>query len=373
MMKKLILSLLICVALASCSEPMNENGHVIKVDIEDARPIELSDFVESIKLIPLETTEESLIKEISRLVMQDGKVYIQNHLLNVLVFDENGKFLLSTAKRYGQGPEDYYMLSSMDITDDGLISIYEGYRIREYDMDLNLVNSYFPQLPDSIHSAQEMRKHIKLDKDTYLFRDHEYTSYYSVPKDSVFGIKHEYYHPNSAATVNNLRLLKHQGEIFFSPPYICDTLYRVNQVEHRMEPVVIFDGGENDINLDELPSDMGFQYYMEYMMNTEKMFLLDKIHLPHADFCFLANVKDKKGGVAYQDKNGKVTTYTYSYDKTFFPVPNAIHENKLIYAAMPDVVERCIDVSLVDAESLERIKNLKEDDNQVLVIYELKD
>lgn len=40
---------------------------------------------------------------------------------------------------------------------------------------------------------------------------------------------------------------------------------------------------------------------------------------------------------------------------------------------MPDVVERCTDVSLVDAESLERIKNLKEDDNQVLVIYELKD
>jgi len=42
MMKKLILSLLICVALASCSERMNENGHVIKVDIEDARPMELS-------------------------------------------------------------------------------------------------------------------------------------------------------------------------------------------------------------------------------------------------------------------------------------------------------------------------------------------
>ena len=40
---------------------------------------------------------------------------------------------------------------------------------------------------------------------------------------------------------------------------------------------------------------------------------------------------------------------------------------------MPDVVERRTDVSLVDAESLKRIKNLKEDDNQVLIIYELKD
>ena len=77
MMKKLTLSLLICAALASCSEPMNENGHVIKVDIEHARPMELSEFVESIKLIPLETTDESLIKDLRRLVMQDGKVYIR--------------------------------------------------------------------------------------------------------------------------------------------------------------------------------------------------------------------------------------------------------------------------------------------------------
>ena len=77
----------------------------------------------------------------------------------------------------------------MDVTDDGLISIYEGFRIREYDMDLNLVNSYFPQLPDSIHSAQETRKHIKLDDDTYLFRDYQYTSYYSASKDSVLSIQ----------------------------------------------------------------------------------------------------------------------------------------------------------------------------------------
>ena len=76
-MKKLVFSLLIGVALVSCSEPMNENRHVIKVDIEDAHSMEFTDFVENIKLIPLETTDESLIKDIRRLVMQDGKVYIR--------------------------------------------------------------------------------------------------------------------------------------------------------------------------------------------------------------------------------------------------------------------------------------------------------
>ena len=41
-MKKLVFSLLIGVALVSCSEPMNENDNVIKVDIEDARPMEFA-------------------------------------------------------------------------------------------------------------------------------------------------------------------------------------------------------------------------------------------------------------------------------------------------------------------------------------------
>ena len=369
-MKKTIFIVALTLVLSACSRQVEENKGVISVDIENANPMNLADFVESIQLVPLETTDESLIKRIERMVIQDGKIYIQNDLQDVLVFDENGKFLLSTAQRRGQGPEDYFMMMSMDVTNDGLISIYEGFRIREYDMDLNLVNSYFPQLPDSIHSALEMRKHIKLDDDIYLFRDNEYTSYYSASKDSVLSIKHEHYHPKSCAIVNNLRLLEHEGEIYFSPSYICDTLYRVNTAEHRMEPVIAFHS-EEDINLDEMPDDMTFQYYVEYMMNTEKMFMLDKVHLPHADFCFMANVKDKKGGVVYRDKHGKVKVY-YHKDTQTFPVPNTVYENKLVFAAMPEHIEK-MDMTLVDAESQERIKDLKEDDNQVLVIYTLKD
>ena len=365
-MKKTILIGALALAFGACSEQPKENSNVIQVDIENAKPMNLADFVESIQLVPLETTHKSLIKRIERMVIQDGKIYIQNDLQDVLVFDENGKFLLSTAQKRGQGPEDYFMMMSMDVTNDGLISIYEGFRIREYDMDLNLVNSYFPQLPDSIHSALEKRKHIKLDDDIYLFRDNEYTSYYSASKDSVLSIKHEHYHPKSCAIVNNLRLLEHEGEIYFSPSYICDTLYRVNTAEHRMEPVIAYHSGE-DINLDEMPDDMTFQYYVEYMMNTEKMFMLDKVHLPHADFCFMANVKDKKGGVVYRDKHGKVKVY-YQKDTQSFPVPHAVYENKLVFAAMPEYIEE-MDMTLVDAESLERIKDLKEDDNQVLVIY----
>ena len=370
-MKKTTLIGALVLALSACSEQIKENSNVIQVDIENAQPMNLSDFVESIQLVPLETTDESLIKQIRRMVIQDEKVYIQNDLQNVLVFDENGKFLLSTAKRFGQGPDDYFMVTSMDVTDNGLISIYEGFRIREYDMDLKLVNSYFPQLPDSIHNAQEMRKHIKLDNDTYLFRDYQYTSLYSASKDSVLSIKHEYYHPYSyTGNVNNLRFLKHQGEIYFSPTFICDTLYRINQQTRSMEPVVIYDAGDTDVNLEDIANDMPGQYYFEFLFHTDKPFLCDKIHLPNADFCFWVNVKKEEYGVTYRNRKGNVTTYKNG--KEAFPTPHAVYEGKLVYASMPEELEIRINPQLVDAESLERIKNLKEDDNQVLVIYTLK-
>ena len=85
-MKKTILIGALALALGACSEQPKENSNVIQVDIENAQPMNLADFVESIQLVPLETTDESLIKRIERMVIQDGKVYIQNHILNVLVY-----------------------------------------------------------------------------------------------------------------------------------------------------------------------------------------------------------------------------------------------------------------------------------------------
>ena len=59
-MKKTTFIGAVALALSACSEPVKENSNVIQVDIENAQPMNLSDFVESIQLVPLETTDESL-------------------------------------------------------------------------------------------------------------------------------------------------------------------------------------------------------------------------------------------------------------------------------------------------------------------------
>ena len=94
MILKTILIGALVLTLCACSGEPKEEIEVIKVDIENAQPLKLTDFVKSITLVPLETNETCLIKNIKKLVMQDRKVYIQNDRQDVLVFDENGKFLL---------------------------------------------------------------------------------------------------------------------------------------------------------------------------------------------------------------------------------------------------------------------------------------
>ena len=69
---------------------------------------------------------------------------------------------------------------------------------------------------------------------------------------------------------------------------------------------------------------------------------------------------------------GKVTTYLNN-EKESLPTPYTVYEGNFIYAALQEEIDKHINPILVDGESLERIKSLKEDDNQVLVIYELKD
>ena len=51
-MKKPILIGALALALSACSEQPKENSNVIQVDIENAQPMNLADFVESIQLVP---------------------------------------------------------------------------------------------------------------------------------------------------------------------------------------------------------------------------------------------------------------------------------------------------------------------------------
>ena len=100
-MKNNILFIILSVCLLSCQyagdSTKNSTIETIPVFSNYTTELPFSAFVDTIELIPLETTEENLIGEITRLIFNDGKYYIRstNSMQNakLFVFDENGKYL----------------------------------------------------------------------------------------------------------------------------------------------------------------------------------------------------------------------------------------------------------------------------------------
>lgn len=101
--------------ISSCStkrdKPIQEgNLETIRFDENQVRELPFSFFVDTIELIPLETTEENLIGEITRAIFNGGKYYIRStHGMQdekLFVFDKTGKFLQQISRR-GGGPDEY--------------------------------------------------------------------------------------------------------------------------------------------------------------------------------------------------------------------------------------------------------------------------
>lgn len=360
-----------------CNKRTEARENVIEVDISSARPMVLSELVESITSIPLETVDEGLVKHITQLKVFNGKFYINNELKYVLAFDEKGKFLWNTASRIGQGPEDYYYAFSIDIADDELLSIYEGVssRVREYDSSLRLKRSYNFNAPDSTRSALEMRMHVKINKDLYLLRDPEYTYYYSASQDSVFLKRRECYNGDKCAIIaNKFRFLKNEGNIYFSPTYICDTLYKINVEKQIMEPISIYDLGKRKLDVHEFPDNMSTDYYQDLIQTTDKIILSDKLHFSFGDYAFANCFATQESYLIHHNKDGITTIYKNG--KGGLVTPQAVYEDKLIYAVWPNVAKKIIKLpsveKLMDKESVMAIENLNEDDNPVLLCYKLK-
>jgi hypothetical protein len=126
----------------SCNEKNIRNNDIIVVDSSKAKPGFLSEIVDSISYIKLETSDSCLIGYINRIKYYDKHYYIYDHRAKTIyIFDETGKFVKKFNK-YGQGPEEYLWVNSFANDNDGLLHIHdqESAKILIYDTAGNFVS-----------------------------------------------------------------------------------------------------------------------------------------------------------------------------------------------------------------------------------------
>ena len=100
--------------LAACSEAVPEE-EVLFADVTDERGVvKLSEVLSSHALVPLETTEESLVGEVMKIVKENGMYYLACDGRNILMFDGAGKYR-GQIDRVGAGPGEYQQMGDFDV------------------------------------------------------------------------------------------------------------------------------------------------------------------------------------------------------------------------------------------------------------------
>jgi hypothetical protein len=124
-MKKLVyISFLL---LLACAPGKQEGVITITIDTDKARQADISEFIDSVRFIKLETTSENLIHHLSKVFFTRERIVLFDRLeQRVLVFDNRGNYLHKIEKQ-GRGPGEYVDASALLFDPDrGTIMVYDA-------------------------------------------------------------------------------------------------------------------------------------------------------------------------------------------------------------------------------------------------------
>ena len=373
-MKKTILLTLILVVLLpySCIKiTEKENYPIIYVDLEEKKPVSLSDLFSHIKIIPLETNEKSLIKDIIKTQIYENNIYVFDYRsAEVLWFDTNGNFLNKISDR-GQGPQEYLNISDFEVDETNkkiLLLAPVNNSMYEYDLNGVFIGKY--RLPE-IKGAYNSFKSI--NNDTIAFFTFDYDNrikFYSKKKNQIIQ-----------------ELLPERGNILNS----CSSIeFPYSNYLHRASSSILY-LIENDCsirngyawdfgmlnntkrqikNIEKLP-DSEIQNYFPEIFNSAIINQVIPIHGGNSKYLFCQVWRNGKRINIFHEKMDKKN---YIFEKTIEDVtfhPLLWHENYVLgyYSEEWGGIDETIPDKLLDTSDLNIKNNYTDDNNPILIKY----
>ena len=377
MIRKILLFVISGILIACTSNDMKtslQSGEY-SIKIEDPmnlKEILLSDFVDSISIVILETTNESVMSRASNIIFYHEQIFILDEMTQkILIFSNTGKFLKSHFKQ-GQGPEEYIRLTDFSIVNENIFVLDMFSRtIIKYDMDFNFIERIKLQKP-------AMNIAVQKNGNVWVYNilgpsyedDFEITK---VTKEQITSnfIKRE--HPkdynvrNTTYWADGNVFHSLHGEIYYSERY-------GNQIFKLQDSVPSL---YIDLNFGKytIPRTTSVFYH-------ENIFFSEKFPYTGKDYFFIT---DKYNIVRFSDSKGKVC-YAFQDKETEnifvgFIKNNIISDYKRFIPifANDNILIEPISIALVHDEDFKGIMeidpslhNLSEDDNFLLILYHLK-
>lgn len=255
----------------ACRQPQTATREhaTCRIDLRETSSPSFYDYFSKIEIIPLETTDESLIKRMY------GEIYYKNNFYildkpqkKILVFDSNGKYLRKIDK-CGNGPGEY-----SDLTDFQFNSFTGGMDLLNPMGGILRYDSLGQNFIEKIHlplTVAAIHHFIALNKNTYLFfcqsrkgnkmvvydiREKKIRSeMYNLPKFIFFNTP--YHHSASPFYV-------YDGKVHFVQAYNGDIFTVENNL---LVPKYFWDFGEQNFDISKL-EEKPIEYYLKYVRST---------------------------------------------------------------------------------------------------------
>lgn len=245
-MKNILLAAVLSFAFFGCS--VNNRSNVTEIvtyslDYKKNDAYFWDTYFEYSHHVVLETNDESLFKEISRLIVKDNRIFILcSSLKKIVVFDTQGSFVAGIC-RYGEGPEEYLNASDMYVNDNNTIDVLDNVKskINTYTLAGDFLESK-KCIPASAFS--------RIDSDTYILNRNNFRNRINEPgacnflcvrKDSVLAEGLPYIQLMAGRAFNfgegNSLVYPHNR---ISIPH-NDTLYVFDETNMRLNAVCLFD------------------------------------------------------------------------------------------------------------------------------------
>lgn len=358
--------------ISGCGKQSTSSDFMVwELDATSARKMDMTLFVDSIYIVPLETKNDCLIRKVYALAFADGKFYVNNNQTDIQVYDSVGKYLYGTRDYLGSGPNDYASVVSFHVLENDSIEIFDAlsYKMRYFSYPDGLVSSY--KIPRELLPASQYEW---LNENVCVFSSgatqNPTLKIYSKIQNRILKEISDEQKTSFVKTADVL--YKVNGELYFSAPYPSNELYKLNDRLDK-ELVLRLDFGQYNFSIKKLPEGMSPNFYHDYIFTNHKFvypyskYILGNVFISF--FQFGDNLY-----VAYKNmKNGKDFVFKNEIGGRFqFLIPHLVQGDEVFYASEPGYLPYLVDEKLMSAVDIEKIKNIGDTDNPVIVAYKLK-
>ena len=381
-MKKILLILVVTgifLAVGCNNTKPEENGiKIIEIDLDQAKRINTAEWFDSVQLVPLETTDQSLFSSAGSVILNEDFIYLYDRKVRaILIFDHNtGKFIKSTSHLFGQGPNDYINILDFDIdklTNDLIVLDIGSQKIKRYSADLDFINDHDIALSNLLSTV-----FFKPISDEIFLLSNEHKEEEELVK--VFSVKEQKIIEKICPIVMGVDAKKISSPSFFYEidNQVClytrfphSHIYHFDSTKLEFTPKIEFRVKQNkSINI--LP-DQDDRYYTRKRNGEEDFAAIMNICENKRYYFTTIRYRTKSYHHIYDKETGKSRIVDFEFLDIGELIPPKVIDDKAIYV-FRDVskIRPFYNLPSLDDKYKKMIENASEDDNPFIIKLFLK-